>query len=74
MPETSNDSFLHWQDLSELNNELVGLICYVRELKAQIETDDLTGAQLKASFAVSNLRILIQSRIPNSTGHIASIT
>ena len=51
MSTTETNAFMHRQPLGDLNDELRGLICTVRELDAQVTEENLTGDQLKEAFA-----------------------
>ncbi len=51
MAETKQSTFMPWAPISDLNNELVGIVCSVRELDARISEEQLAGTQVKEAFA-----------------------
>lgn len=58
MPEPCNYAFLDRKELSEIINELVGLIYLAQELETLIEAEKLSGEQVKASLLKCILRLL----------------
>ncbi len=51
MSNTESNEFMHPTALSELNDELKGLTCSVRDLEHRIAEEDLSGDQVKRAFA-----------------------
>ncbi len=51
MASSEPSSFMHRQQISELNDELRGMICSVRDLEDCIEEENLSGTDVKSAFA-----------------------
>ncbi len=51
MSNTETNEFMHRTTLSELNDELKGLICSFRDLEHRIAEENLSGDKVKIAFA-----------------------